>query len=257
MKFLHLSDLHFSWSRDKNRPILDRLEFIQAAYPKHKIILTGDVVDDGIENQYAQALLALQPFVGRIFACPGNHDFGLKGHVYIPSSAALFDEYINKGLKQNGNYAGANRPVINLISEEGEEPLMLLGLDTNLETLHPFDFACGEAGEGQLAGLESILNDPAGPRVKKILYFHHHPFMRNDPFMEMKDARQLMRIIYNRVHVVCFGHRHVSDKWENIGGIPYVLAADNLPGKDYAREISVEGGQIMVKDVPIRPGVKP
>ena len=255
MKFLHLSDLHFSYLPKKNKPIQKALDFIKKEYPKHRIIITGDVVDDGIENQYEQAVKALKPFLGRLFICPGNHDFGLLGNIYNWTSAKLFDEYIGVGLSQSSTYAGANLPVVSWVKEDGEDPVMLIGLDTNLETVNPFDFACGEVGEKQLAVLEAMLNDNIDPRVKKILYFHHHPYIRNDPFMELVDARQLMRMIFKRVDVVCFGHRHVSEKKENANSIPFILAADNMPGKDFAREISFDNGGITVSDVPILPGV--
>jgi hypothetical protein len=62
-----------------------------------------------------------------------------------------------------------------------------------------------------------------------------------------------MRTIYNLVDVVCFGHKHVSDSWENINGIKYVLAADNSPGKDWAREINILSKiDIAVTDIKIR-----
>jgi hypothetical protein len=37
--------------------------------------------------------------------------------------------------------------------------------------------------------------------------------MHNNPFMELKDARQVMRIMYNRVRVLLFGHKHIMGKW--------------------------------------------
>jgi hypothetical protein len=67
--------------------------------------------------------------------------------------------------------------------------------------------------------------------------------------MELTDARFLMRALYNRANVLCFGHKHVSSRWENMNGIQFVLAADNAPGKDYAREISVIGKEISVSDI--------
>jgi len=48
-----------------------------------------------------------------------------------------------------------------------------------------------------------------------------------------------------------FGHRHVSQMWENKGGVRFVLAADNSPGKDYVREIAVSQKTITVQDVSI------
>ncbi len=66
--------------------------------------------------------------------------------------------------------------------------------------------------------------------------------------MELKDARELMRTIYQKVDGVCFGHKHVSSLWQNINGIQYFLAADNLPGKDWAREITILQKIITVTD---------
>jgi hypothetical protein len=51
--------------------------------------------------------------------------------------------------------------------------------------------------------------------------------------------------------VMLFGHRHVSQMWENKGGVRFVLAADNSPGKAFAREIAVSQKTITVQDVPI------
>jgi hypothetical protein len=140
--------------------------------------------------------------------------------------------------------------VVNVV-ESGNDHAMLIAMDTNLETEHPFDFACGEAGSSQLAALETILNTPTANDLIKILFFHHHPFMHNNPFMELKDARALMRCIYLKVDLLLFGHKHESRMWRNYGGIRYVLASDNSPGKDYAREIAIEDGEITVTDIAI------
>jgi len=69
--------------------------------------------------------------------------------------------------------------------------------------------------------------------------------------MELKDARALMRVIYRRVHLLLFGHKHVSRQWEQRNGMRYILAADNAPGKAYAREIIIEHGHMRVNDIPI------
>ena len=63
------------------------------------------------------------------------------------------------------------------------------------------------------------------------------------------NARKLWPIVYGRLDVLLFGHRHVSHMWENKGGVRFVLAADNSPGKDYAREIAVSQKTITVQDV--------
>ena len=212
------------------------------------MIVIGDIVDYGHETQYKRAFEALGPFMNRIFICPGNHDFGALGNFYSRERAKRFDEMLSIPLQQGGTFTGDNTPVVNTIVESNAS-VMLIALDTNLETDHPFDFACGKVGQDQLAALESIITNPAAAEMTKVLFFHHHPFMHNNPFMELKDAYDLMRTIYCRVDVLLFGHKHVSMQWKDYGGIPYVLAADNLPGKKYARELSIEKNKIKTADI--------
>jgi 3',5'-cyclic AMP phosphodiesterase CpdA len=244
MKFIHISDLHFHMHEDDNSQAVATLQYIKEHYPQHHLIVTGDIADDGHEKQFENAFLALKPFMGQIFICPGNHDFGAAGNFYSQERAERFDQMLALPLKQGGTFTGDQTPVVNLLRED-DLKVMLIALDTNLETEHPFDFACGEVGERQLRFLDTILTDPFSQDYKKVLFFHHHPFIHNDPFMELTDARQLMRTIYNRVDVVCFGHKHVMGRWVDVNGIAYILASDNSPGKDFAREI------IMAPDQPI------
>ena len=58
-------------------------------------------------------------------------------------------------------------------------------------------------------------------------------------------------LAYSKVNVVLFGHKHVSHLWENINGIPFMLASDNSPGKDFTREIVIDKGKVDVNDVRI------
>jgi 3',5'-cyclic AMP phosphodiesterase CpdA len=250
MKFIHLSDLHYHRHQKDNKGANEALQFIKAQYPKHYLILTGDISDDGHEQQFANAFKALEAFKGRIFLCPGNHDFGAAGNFYSQERAERFDAMISIPLGQGGTFTRDNTPVVNVLSASGDT-VMLIALDTNLETEHFFDFACGQVGDKQLSALDAILSNPATAHLTKILFFHHHPFIHNNPFMELVDGRQLMRTIYGRVSAVLFGHKHESKLWQNYGSIPYVMAADNAPGKDFAREISVEKGKLRVTDLKI------
>lgn len=243
MKFIHVSDLHFHQSKSDNKAATKMLKFIQSNYPQHYLIVTGDITDDGHESQYRRAAEALNPFKGRTFVCPGNHDFGAAGNFYSRERAERFDEFLSVPLEQGGTFTGDKTPVVNIVQENGEK-VMMIALDTNLETEQAFDFACGKVGKTQRSALDNILSNPVTRDMKKIVFFHHHPFMHNNPFMELKDARQLMRIMYNRVNVLLFGHKHVIGKWENCNGIRYVLASDDSPGKDWAHEITVEKGEV-------------
>ena len=248
MKFLHLSDLHFRSHPEHNREILATLEAIREHYPHHYLIITGDIVDDGHKIQYEHAYQALAPFVGRIFICPGNHDFGAKGNLFSRERAERFDQMLARPLQQRGTFSGENLPVLHILREEDQQ-ILLIALDTNLETLSPFDFACGQVGATQLTALNSLLSDPEIADMIVIVFFHHHPFLHADRFRKLLDARELMRILYERVHLVLFGHQHVSKMWMNTLGIPYILACDNSPGKSLAREITIVQRTITVQDV--------
>jgi hypothetical protein len=71
--------------------------------------------------------------------------------------------------------------------------------------------------------------------------------------MEMKDADRLWAMVYNRIDVMLFGHKHDSSLWQDLNAVDYVLASDDSPGKNFAREISVGPGGITVQDIPIAP----
>ena len=251
MKFIHLSDLHFRSKREQNREAIATLNVIREKYPHHKLITTGDIVDDGHEAQYEHAYDALKPFTGRLFICPGNHDFGAKGNLYSWKRAESFDQYLSIPLKQGGTFAGENLPVLHLL-QDGVQHILLIALDTNLETVSPFDFACGQVGTRQLTALDRLLSDPDIAHAVVIVFFHHHPFLHGDRFRKLLDARELMRILYGRIHLMLFGHRHISKMWQQTLGIPYILAADNSPGKSTAREITVINKTITVQDLSLK-----
>ncbi|HUT53284.1 MAG TPA: metallophosphoesterase [bacterium] len=255
MRFIHLSDLHLHRGAGDNAEAKKVLDFVHAKYPDDHVIVTGDVTDDGSAEQYENAMELLARFnrgPRRIFICPGNHDFGAVGNFYSEERAERFDELLAGPLQQGGTFKGYNLPVVNVV-KDGDDSAMIIALDSNLETDHPFDFACGEVGEGQLKGLDRILSTPTVPEMKKILILHHHPFIVNNPFMELFDARALMRVIFDRIDVLMFGHKHESKMWteKEMKGIKFTLAADNAPGKDWARRVTIENGAVKVKDVAI------
>lgn len=250
MKFIHLSDLHIHTNSNDNVDVAATLNFISNNYPDHALIVTGDITDDGAEDQYVNAYNLLKPFQGKIFICPGNHDFGALGNLYSHERALRFDQYLAKQLAQGGTFKGDSTPVVNVVREQDIE-IMLIALDSNLETHQPFDFACGEIGEYQLKALGNILTSVQNNSVIKVLFFHHHPFMVNDPFMELQDAKELAKVIYGKVDIVLFGHKHDIGQWNNRWGAKHILASDNSPGKNFAKEIDITGTGILIKNLPI------
>ncbi len=75
--------------------------------------------------------------------------------------------------------------------------------------------------------------------------------MSNDPFMELQDAKELAKVIYGKVDVVLFGHKHDVGQWNNRWGIKHILASDNSPGKNFAKEIDITDAGILINNLPI------
>lgn len=251
MKFLHISDLHLHRSQDDNQPVKEMFEYIKANYPDHYLIITGDIVDDGHPRQYARAAELLMEFEGRVFICPGNHDYGAGGAFFSKERAMRFDRSLSEPLDQGGSFTGDATPVVNVV-RDGGQAVMLIALDTNLETWIPLDMACGEVGEYQLGVLDAILGNPSTAGMPKILFFHHHPFMHFNPIMMLKDACELARVVNERVDVILFGHKHVSKYWSNQFGAEHVLASGKSPGAEgMAREVIIDAGGITVNDVKV------
>jgi 3',5'-cyclic AMP phosphodiesterase CpdA len=242
MKILHISDTHFH-AIGNNDALLQRFTYIQSNYPDHKIIITGDITDDGTEDQYAIASRILKPFKSRLFFCPGNHDYGTLGSVYSEEAARRFDEFA-KVFNEGGFIEKV--PLVFKI-----EDVQIILLNSNLKTENPFDFACGEIGKGQLIILKKILKENLPKESVRIICLHHHPFIHSDPSMKLLDAEDFLRVIYGKTDILLFGHKHVQAQWLNSVGCKFVLASGALFEELTAKEITIEGIGISVASVPI------
>jgi len=226
MKILHLSDLHNDFGI---------LKVIQERYPDHYVIFTGDITDNGSQDEYFEALAALWPFKGRIYLCPGNHDYRMLGNIIVRDKATYFDKILSVPLNQHGFFSGDNIPVVNRV-----EDTLFIALDSNLEMgvpYWPFEFASGEIGPKQLEVLDKILGSPVST---KVLFMHHHPFIRNNPFMFLRDSEKLHRVIEERVDVMLFGHRHDQEYWQGRWGVDHILAAGKASEESTIAEITIE-----------------
>lgn len=96
MKFIQLSDLHIHTHENDNEDVISLLRYVSKTYPDHRLIITGDITDDGAVEQLENAHALLQPFKGKVFICPGNHDFGAAGNFYSYERAVNFDNILVK-----------------------------------------------------------------------------------------------------------------------------------------------------------------
>lgn len=266
LKILVLSDLHINSSDAitntagfTNRETSNMLKRVQALYEDHILIVTGDIVDNQLGApwnmaEFNRAYDLLKPFKGRIYLCPGNHDFGLLGNAFEPVSPMSFDNVLSKRLVASPtaatpwSFIGDNGVNFAYLGHSGFV-VNLYALDTNKETISVHDFARGMVGTTQLKQLTTRwLLPPKLPNEIRIVFFHHHPFI-GEWQMELEDAADLRSALSGKVDVVCFGHNHQQEpvsRYKGKHGIPYWLASGASPQEKHAFEITVEdlGGLI-------------
>jgi 3',5'-cyclic AMP phosphodiesterase CpdA len=220
---------------------------------EHKpvVLITGDIVDDGKKKQYRNAVNLIKPLVEEGFTvlpAPGNHDYGPCGNFYTEESQAYFQKYI---LKELIGYAPASDPENSMEKlfpmVTSIDDVVFIGLDSVVGkedvAMH---FASGQVGEEQREHLITILTNPDIVFGKKIVvYFHHHPFYRKIG-LEMDDAKQVLRILANKAHFVCFGHKHKSKEWPAESNIDWIFASGkstelNPNHKFQFREVRING----------------
>ncbi|MBF5041793.1 phosphodiesterase [Aggregicoccus sp. 17bor-14] len=151
------------------------------------VLCTGDLVNEGTEQEYARLLALLRPLHAPLYVLPGNHDrreplrraFAPRG--YLPPQGFL-------------HYA------VDL------GPLRLLALDTLVEGQHG-----GQLCDARLAWLEAQLKEePARPTLVAL---HHPPFatgMRVLDAMGLEGAGALATLLqrHPQVERVLCGHVH-------------------------------------------------
>ena len=231
IKFLHLSDLHSHLPKG--------LESYGG-----RIIITGDLTDDGASFEYRRLEKFLNSLNGRVNFTPGNHDLGIRGNLFSPASAEAFDAL---SWRVQDHLWTAKKPMVRVFGEPGNR-VTLIGLNSCLMTESIWDYAQGEIGRAQLAMLDTELNQAEGV---KILTLHHHPFF-DSPTMRLTDADKLMAMIAGRVDVLLFGHRHEEANYGGKHGIPHILAAPANWIAGHGAEIAVDKGQVTITRHPVR-----
>jgi len=201
-KIIHLSDLHVGHEDcgERFRTIIDNIAFLKQPAKNYIIVITGDLVDDANHSEYIdEAIASISQLEGQgytVLVIPGNHDYGTgaRGNKkFVP----MFKEKYYRSVE-------VTYPKLDLIGK-----IAFIGLDSTAEELHWNDrfFSEGELGEEQLARLKKILMKPEVASRKKVVYLHHHPF--DFKFgMQLKDRKDLQKVIENRVDMILFGHYH-------------------------------------------------
>ena len=201
-KIIHLSDLHVGHKEcgDRFRAIIDSIIFLKQHAKNYIILITGDIVDNAMRSkQIDEAVDAIEQLEGhgyKVLVVPGNHDYGtgIRGNKKF---VGLFKEKYFKSRE-------ITYPKLDIIGKTA-----FIGLDSTAEELHWHDrfFSEGELGKEQLKRLRKMLKEPKVASRKKVVYLHHHPFDFKLG-MQLKDNKELRKIIANKVDALLFGHYH-------------------------------------------------
>jgi 3',5'-cyclic AMP phosphodiesterase CpdA len=209
IEVIHVSDLHFN--NDGGDAAAEQL--LERVYDRYfnnlhtHLLVTGDVVDDGTEGQYEKAAHALSRFAGRLLMTPGNHDCGALGNFYDPAALHRWREHFEP-MTTNCTRSADKVPTETMLDVDGER-LICFGLNSNLLTVSPLDFACGEVGQPQLDDLLFLLNRAAFMDVPTLVYLHHRPRGIAWPeslVMALKDGPAFLEAVEGVVDVVAYGH---------------------------------------------------
>lgn len=236
LQILHITDSHIGQTKREAVNLVKVVNYIMDHFfddRDHTVIIhTGDVVDNGQKKEYAKARKVLDRLYQhfRVWAVPGNHDYGWNG-THAQSKRFKYFKSALYGL-ENVTY-----PHVKQVNEH-----VFIGLNSMKAETDGWDglLADGELGSKQLKNLNGVLNQLDGRKKKEkvILHLHHHPFIYPDEkgiegFIEkkthwLKDGEALMSIIANRVDILLFGHDHRHLDFSNsLGkkyGIPLILA---------------------------------
>jgi 3',5'-cyclic AMP phosphodiesterase CpdA len=153
------------------------------------VLLTGDLTNDGSEQQYDHLRELLAPLTIPCYAIPGNHDRR------EPMRAAFHDRaWMPKK---------AGEPVCYSFDLD---PLRVIALDTLVEGADG-----GELGDEQLRYLARSLDDATGRPV--LIALHHPPLASGIPSMDtmrLRSPEKLAAIVerYANIERVICGHLH-------------------------------------------------
>ena len=198
MNIHHVSDLHLRRDMAHNRVVEAKLDLVRARMVNDDVlVVTGDITDDGREEQYANALSLLAPFSGRIVVVPGNHDLSWLGNFY--------DKDCHKRFTKLRHALCADEPY--MFRKDGIAIGEIIVLDSCRRTGSIVDFAQGEIGRWNRWKLKRKLDAMRAAGAISVVALHHNPFYQ-DWFCRLLDAKKFLEVVLGRADVVLCGHEH-------------------------------------------------
>lgn len=212
LQIVHLSDLHIRSELDKDgsypylnaagRKVKELVNFLGNNYPHAHVVVTGDITDSGTTQSIRLARWLLRRFLfsGKLHIVPGNHDFGTKGIINIPSRRKYFHQAFRQALPPIDTY---QYPWLKYIGH-----VALIGLDSTSPT---DDAAEGRIGGRQLIALDALLRQVRTEGVVPVVMMHHDPWY-DEWLCKLQDKEDFLSVIkkyrIGRGPLILFGHGH-------------------------------------------------
>lgn len=276
MRLVHLTDPHLSslddvgfsslggkrWSgylswrknrRERYLPaVLNRMADVIRSENADRILLTGDLIQIGLDSEIAEASAWLKTLgsAGQVMLVPGNHDMYARGS--SGSVRQAWSEYMFASEKAETEQRSNEFPVLH---KSGK--ISFIGLTSACVT--PLFMATGKLGEEQLGRLAELLKQAAGQGQLVCLLIHHPPLPGMTKWRKaLVDAEALQAVL--EVHppaLIFHGHLHHNRELEWGHSHIYCTAAASSASDASYRVLDIEenenswGLQMTLKSISI------
>lgn len=191
MRLWHTTDWHIGGEHTDALRV--HVRSLQAQMnPEDWLLLTGDLTDNGSQEEHDLALELLSPFSGQLLMAPGNHDYGWLGNLYQEAAERRWKTLMTALAVPTSACVNGWR---------------IVTLDSCLRTDSPLDFAQGRVGENQRRRLGQHLRQAEMTGQKTIVAFHHDPL--SEVWVErLQDRDVVLGALYGHADYVLCGHSH-------------------------------------------------
>jgi 3',5'-cyclic AMP phosphodiesterase CpdA len=253
---------YLSWKKNRRKrylpSVLSRLTEAVRAEAADQILLTGDLIQIGLETEIVQAtewLTELGP-AEKVMLVPGNHD------IYAQGSADMVHHAWSEYLFQ-GDQPGSAENVAQFPVERRLGKLSLIGVSTACVT--PVFMASGSLGETQLNKLSGLLKKATDEGQLVCLLIHHPPLPGMTHWRKaLSDADALKSVLERYPPALTFhGHLHHNREYQWDESHIYCTAAASSAADASYRVIDIEDKgdfwafRMMLKSIATEPVDKP
>ena len=259
MRLVHLTDPHLShldgvkfsalrgkrwsgfisWHKNRRKKYLTSvLELLSDAVRTEnadQILLTGDLVQIGLETEITQATewLATLGSAEQLMLVPGNHDIYARGSADAVHQA--WSQYLFHGDQSGASGVAGQFPVLRKLGK-----LSLIGLSTACVT--PIFMANGKLGQKQLEKLAELLDQAASENQMVCLLIHHPPLPGMTKWRKaLADADALKAVLASYPPLLVFhGHLHHNREQQWGDSRIYCTAAASSVSDASYRVIEIE-----------------